>query len=183
MPRREKDPYVRATQKLFDALAFDRRYVDLSFADGKIRHIREHIGKAEAKLIDLKRDQAVTRKGQRDFLRREVVPDLLIYRTQLANTLRTDLVRRVGGLMVESCSLAEAIESVGLAGGTIDRRMEVLEHGHRSNQELRDQICDVTVPELHIAAVGLAMRFKLGDPTELHEARLRYLLDQPGMLS
>ena len=178
------DPYLRHEQRAFDLAAFDRVYASLTERWDKVRHVGEHIGKAAAKLGDL--DVAISESdGEERFealeskVVKEAIPDLLIYRTQLSNTIRIDLegaIRRYWTIPPQTLTAARLM--VADARFAIDGCVEPQEHGSQATLSQRDVIEQLVIPNLHNAAVGLADQFNIPDLTQAHAQRLAFLLNE-----
>lgn len=83
---------LRQEQARFDARYFDppQGYEVLATSSAKIVHIGQHLGKIVGiKTIHWARQEWET-PARKAIILREVIPDLSIYRTQLANTINCD---------------------------------------------------------------------------------------------
>lgn len=165
-----RDPFLRRFQRIFDEVAFDIRWplVGAGFDSrhAKTEHIGNHIGKALGKVLSLEHD----RPGSRDTVRIEAFPDTLMYRTQLANTLRYDLKRRLGTVATDSTSLIEVDDLLTEARAAIDTFDERMDHGVYVPAYLQ-KVRTVAIPALHFAGLTMANIFDI-DPREAHASRL-----------
>lgn len=166
-----RDLFLRKFQRVFDKLAFDnpdwplaKASVDFRFA--KAEYIGNHIGKALGKVLRLENDAA----GSDVAVRHEAFPDTLIYRTQLANTLRYDLKKHLGSTKSDSRSLIEADDLLTDARVAIDTFDERIDHGIYLPKYMR-AVKEVAIPSLHFAGLIMANVFD-EDPREAHADRL-----------
>jgi hypothetical protein len=180
------DPFLRKAQRKFDEQYFDQypyslelkefpNSVHISHADAKVDHIAKHVAKALGKLHQVGR---TINTPQSPMLNREVLPDLLIYRTQLANTLRYNLEKRLGGVMVRGRTLTEAGTFLHKAHHALFNFTEPLEHG-MVDKEKRDEVRSVAIGSLHASAMILA-RLTRSDPQTVHAIRLCQLMADAG---
>lgn len=166
-----RDPFLRRFQRIVDPLVFDspdwpllRAGVD--FRHAKTEYIGNHIGIVMDKFLSLKRSEA----DARTKVQLEAFPDTLIHRTQLANTLRYDLKKRLGKTGTDSVSLSEARNLLTEARVAIDRFDERLDRGRYLPSYLA-RVRLEAIPCLHFA--GLIMANVLdSDPHEAHANRL-----------
>lgn len=166
-----RDPFLRRLQRVYDERVFDRAPLILvnagiEFRLAKTVHIGMHIGKALGKTLSLQDGHLQSST----LVETEAFPDTLMYRTQLANTLRYDLARHLGNTSTNKDSLIEADDCLTVARTTIDIFSEALDHGEYVPQYLR-QIKEVAIPSLHIAGLIMANMFDV-DPTEAHMDRI-----------
>ena len=165
-----RDPFLRRFQRIFDPLAFDREWplirAGFDFRVAKTEHIGTHVGKALLKVLSLEKQAP----DSAHLVRAEALPDTLMYRTQLANTLRFDLQKQLGGSGTDSSAVEEALELLVVARASIDRFNERIDHDVYVPNYLR-HVREVAIPALHFS--GLIMANALDeDPREAHANRL-----------
>jgi hypothetical protein len=153
--------FLLAEQVWWDKRQFDppNGYEKLSPLDQKVRHIFEHTGKAIGKLA----------LGQGTVIRREVIPDTAIYRSQLMVLFDIEPQVVNEGYIPK---LKSPLQNLALALGKLGTYLEPREHGQSTSSQ---NIQDATI-YLHSAAVDLAEQF---DVSLDYEHRLR-LEDQLG---
>lgn len=178
-----KDPFRRAIQRRFDAERFDRTYPaeegGVAPRDAKIFHIGKHIGKALGEMndyFDARSHRAIHQAEE--VIATEVLPDALIYRTQLANELRFGLDALP--LAVRYEGMDETYQLLGRARSLIDCLDERTDHRQLPPQ-VRSRIRTLAIPALHQAGLALAAQFEI-DPPAAHLNRLITLNSQPGLL-
>jgi hypothetical protein len=108
--------FLLAEQAWWDKREFDPAdgYERLPVGDEKILHIHTHVSKAAFKLLD----------GNREFIVREVIPDLAIYRSQLMNQI--DLVPEdveQGMPVFETMPLRAVVRANGYLAKYLEPRM------------------------------------------------------------
>ncbi len=176
---------LRRLQREFDEVHFDRVYEPLDFNRAKVQHIGEHIGKAGLKLFKYKRAKENHAPDNvlglaKNAVKKEVVPDLLIYRTQLANTLDFDLFAVVSGIEPEPITVNLAIEKISLASFLINQYIEPIRHSPEgARRSARMDIRNHGLPALHEAAYGIANQFGVTDLDRAYIERLEHLRQQP----
>lgn len=179
------DPFLRAIQQRFDEVRFRRVYPGetggVSAQNARIFHIGKHIGKALGKfnsLLEARGPRQVEKAKKVIF--DQVLPDTLIYRTQLANTLRVDMKARLKGLEPSQQGIDELYYLLGRTRSMIDGLDERSDH-YKDVPPIREHIRRVGIPLLHITGITLASQFDI-EPRAAHLWRLIYLNEQPDML-
>jgi hypothetical protein len=174
-----RDPYLRKLQAMYDRDYFDENPYALemkqfangskhvSHADAKTDHIAKHVANTTAKLWFTPDTSAIVS---------EILPDILIHRTQLANTLRFDLGKHVEPTTTAEDSLEAAVNELMIAERELFGFCQPLEHGLISSKQ-RDRVRKLSIPALHMAGLILANQFEL-EPKALHVARLNHFLMQ-----
>lgn len=166
---------LRAEQAAYDEQYFDLGYENLDEVDEKIRHIGEHLGKITGiKAIHWETGEWET-KAMRRVVDEEVIPDLAMYRTQLANVsgvsdeaLVSASANFAGGVLKPSKLMVHA--RLAKARGLLDGYSEPLPHGRPSPMWMPQQ------SSLHIqeALAGIEYHYGLtpGEVTDMHRQRL-----------
>jgi hypothetical protein len=169
-----RDPFLRNPQRVFDKEAFDHEWplmragVDFKFA--KTEHIGNHIGKALGKVLNMRSSIP----GSTETVRLEAFPDTLIYRTQLANTLRYDLKKRLGKSVATGSSIDDVDDLLTEARVAIDKFDERTDHDKYVPEYMR-VVKEVAIPALHYAGLTMANIFDI-EPREAHFARIVHRL-------
>jgi hypothetical protein len=170
------DPYLRRMQAAWDEIQFDETPYALELKgvnhlNAKAAHIAWHVAKLAPKLFDSihgERDCANS-----DVVVNEILPDCLMYRTQLANTFRYNLHARLDTI-VPSDSLEEVTADLMAAQRVLTNFAEPLDH-ESVNPRKRRLAKEIGIPALHHAGISLAL-ITGQDPHEAHANRLAYHL-------
>lgn len=166
---------LRLEQADYDANYFDNGYRDLTFNTSKIEHIGAHIGKILGVKAYHWSVSGWETEQKHSVVMNEVIPDLAIYRTQLANIARVDdevledaAQRFAGGVWKPT---KQAVYSrIAKARGLIDCYVEPLRHGG-PNQTWMPAKASIN---LHQALAGLEYHYGLepGEVANMHRRRL-----------
>lgn len=167
---------LRAEQAAFDARYFDppRGYVKLPRMAQKAEHIGAHLGKITGRKLIHWADDGWETPDMREGVLREVIPDLCIYRTQLAECSGIDDDRlvaaadalRPGLLAVYKRSIHTSLVR---ARGKLDDYTEPMRHGASGDNRLVQDAAII----LHFAVRAAAENYGITDELEdMHRARL-----------
>lgn len=166
-----RDPFLRRMQRAYDADFFDEwpyalETQGITHSDAKIAHIAFHVAKARRKV------RLAGHEGSPGAVlaKHEAFPDASIYRTQLGNSLRVNLRRRLGSFVTHERALAVSEELLDVAEEALMRFSEPLEHG-RVSPAFRRSVRDEAIPALHEAALIMGNNYDV-DPTEAHARHL-----------
>ncbi len=183
-PADRKDPFLRRFQRLFDTERFDNYEWPLilaghEFNHAKVAHVGAHVGKLLGKVSRLERVMRGERSTE-DFttasrqVYNQAFPDALIYRTQLSNTMRFDLHKRLGGAGTDSTSLPDVRDLLIDARDVVDTFTEQLEHGRYVSQYYA-AVRETAIPALHFSGLIMANIFET-EPRVAHGNRLVSML-------
>lgn len=163
MPQKDlQDPFLRQVQKAFDRKFFDKKYaleyLPRSHKDAKAEHIGKHIGKASVKLFRYLQQPSDIETAAR--VRTEVVGDLAMYRTQLANTLAFNLNRRLRQATTTEDEPSAAYDVLQDAVEVATWFGERIEHTFPDGAD-RTKFKEAAIPALHMSALILANHFEI----------------------
>ena len=167
-----RDPFLREVQRAYDERQFDKTYglesLPRSSRDAKAEHVGKHIVKASVKLfryIQNPTEHALSLRAER-----EVLGDLPIYRTQLANLLSYNLTARLGRVKTEEDSPGKAYVHLQDAVEVAADFGEMIEHEYPRGAD-RSNLKEVAIPALHMSALILSNHFEINS-SQAHIERL-----------
>lgn len=136
-------------QAEFDPHAFDRQeWVYKTWKQQKTGHIRDHIDKAEYKLIGSSAGQHQPTQAMIDV----VAPDLAVYRSQLINLYNLNPSIVDSAPRFKPIGLIAIRGLVGIASGALAHYLEPIAHGAEPEPV---PFVEEAVISLHHAALGL----------------------------
>lgn len=156
-----RDPFLREVQKAYDRLYFDKKYaleyLPRSRKDAKAEHVSKHIGKASLKLFRYLQQPSDSDTAAR--VRTEVLGDLAMHRTQLANTLGFNLQGRLAQVTTGEDNPHAAYDVLQDAVEATTQFGEKIEHTFPDGAD-RTKLKEAAIPALHMSVLILANHFE-----------------------
>ena len=168
-----EDEYLRNMQQRFDAMVGfppytltakrPTRRTSITLRDSKIANITQSVGLALGNLSFVAKS---TQNKRSSILRKDVLPQVLVARTRLANILGFDLEEKFQSAVIRGNTFTEVGAHLQKADLELGRYIEPL--GRLPVDVVqRDKVRDVATPSLHAASVILGRMCGL-EPATIH---------------